>query len=74
MFTKKGIVDRFEEDYAIIHLEDGQKLLWERVNLPGSIKEGSEIVVEIKDLEEAHAEQQELAQEILQEIFNHAPH
>lgn len=73
LYTKKGTIDRIENSHAIIHLEDGQKLLWEHEFLPSPLKEGSNIILEIKDSGAAQKDNQELAKNILHEIFNTVP-
>jgi hypothetical protein len=71
MYIKKGIIDRFEEDKAIIKTEDGQTLFWNQAELPTDFHEGTPIVLEIKPLEEIKRNQEELAKKILAEIFQH---
>lgn len=73
MYIKKAVIDRIEGDSAFVALEDGQTLVWEIGNLPPGIKEGDQVVVEIKDQNKANYEQQALAREILDEIFNNVP-
>ncbi|MEK9165287.1 MAG: DUF3006 domain-containing protein [Patescibacteria group bacterium] len=70
MYVKKAVIDRLEQDQAVIKIDDGQILLWEINNLPPNLSEGDEVVIEIKNLIEADHEQQELAKSILDEIFN----
>lgn len=72
MYTKKAVIDRLEQDQAVIQTDDGQILLWNINNLPPNLSEGNEVVIEIKNLGEADHEQQELAKSILDEIFNPA--
>lgn len=70
MYVKKAVIDRIEQDQAVIQIDDGQTLLWNINNLPPNFSEGDEVVIEIKNLIEADYEQQELAKSILDEIFN----
>ena len=72
MYLKKAVIDQIEGDKAVIRLEDGQTLFWETNNLPRSLGEGSEVMLEIKEKDATTKNQQELAQHILNEIFNHA--
>lgn len=72
MYNQKGIIDRFEGEYAIIRLDNGQTLAWAKTNLPPKLHEGDAVVIELKDSAQATLEQQALAKEILNEIFNHA--
>ena len=73
MYIKKGIIDRIEGNKALISLTDGQILWWEMNNLPADLTEGGEVVLEIKNAVHAKQEQQELAREILNEVFNTTP-
>ncbi|MFH1713334.1 MAG: DUF3006 domain-containing protein [Candidatus Jacksonbacteria bacterium] len=72
MYTKKAVIDRLEQNQAVIQTNDGQILLWDINNLPPNLSEGDEVVIEVKNLAEADKEQQELAKSILDEIFNPA--
>lgn len=72
MHTKRGIINRIEENKAVVHLEDNQVVNWETHNLPSECVPGSEVVIQIKSKAEAEAQTQELAQKILHEIFNPA--
>ena len=70
MHIKKGVLDRIEGTSAIIGLEDGQKLIWDTDKLPPHFKEGRAVVIEIKTAEMLEKNSQELAENILHEIFN----
>lgn len=70
MYTKKAVIDRLEQNNAVIQTDDGQILLWDINNLPPHLSEGDEVIIELKNLKEADHEQQELAKSILDEIFN----
>ena len=65
----KATVDRFEGDFAVLSLEDGQKLNWPKEKLPKDIKEGSVVWLSILEDKEATKNQRELAKEILNEIL-----
>ena len=71
MYLKKGIIDRIEGETAVVQTDDGQSLTWGMSNLPPSLSEGSEVFLEIKTKHDAEKNQQELAVQILNEIFNH---
>lgn len=43
---KKGIIDRFEEDWAVIELEDGGFMDIHMSNLPSNASEGSVVFIE----------------------------
>ncbi len=72
MYTKRGIVDHIKENQAIIRLEDNQVITWDTRNLPSECALGSLIVLELKSKLVAEANKDELAQKILNEIFNPA--
>jgi uncharacterized protein (DUF2225 family) len=65
----KATIDRFEGDFAILSLEDGQKLNWPKEKLPKNIKEGAVLWLSILEDKEATQKQRELAKEILNEIL-----
>lgn len=65
----KATVDRFEGDFAILAIEDGQKLNWPKNKLPKNVKEGSIVWLSLSSDEEATKNQRELAKEILNEIL-----
>jgi len=69
MYIKKGVIDRIEQNKAVITLEDGQNLVWELDNLPQDLTVGSEVVLELKTRAQLDKKQQELAKSILNEIF-----
>ena len=73
MYLKKGIIDRIEGETAVIKIEDGQTLNWETINLPPDLVEGDQVSVEIKDAKQGAQDQQALAREILNEVFNNVP-
>ncbi|MDY7040142.1 MAG: DUF3006 domain-containing protein [Chloroflexota bacterium] len=42
----RGVVDSLEEDWAIVVLDDGQRLDWPRENLPSNVREGMAITLD----------------------------
>ena len=44
-FSLRGVVDRYEGDYAVLAFDDGQKLLWPKKQLPAGAREGIAVVV-----------------------------
>lgn len=44
-FSLRGIVDRYEGDYAVLVFDDGQRLLWPREQLPAEAREGVAVAV-----------------------------
>lgn len=43
----RGVVDRFEGDYAVVVLDDGQQLDWPRSALPHDIRPGTSVVLSL---------------------------
>lgn len=69
----KGIVDRVEEQRAVISLDDGQKLIWPIEKLPPNCTEGSVVKLILLENEIITAEDGEknlLAKNILNEILD----
>jgi hypothetical protein len=44
-FSLRGVVDRYEGDYAVLAFDDGQRLLWPREQLPVEAREGVAVAV-----------------------------
>ena len=65
----KATIDRFEGNYAIISLSDGQRLNWPKKDLPHHIKEGSIVWLSVLPDEKATQNQRQLAKEMLNEIL-----
>lgn len=65
----KATVDRLEGDFAILSLDDGQKIRLSKEELPLGIKEGSVVWLSVFEDQEATTRQRELAKEILNEIL-----
>ena len=68
----KAILDRFEENSAVLRLDDGQEVVVSKKELPKTAKEGAALFLIISEntTEEAHREK--LAKSILNEILNTA--
>jgi hypothetical protein len=43
----RGVVDRFEGDYAVVVLDDGQQLDWPRSILPASVQPGMAVALSL---------------------------
>jgi hypothetical protein len=41
----RGVVDRYEGDYAVLVFDDGQRLLWPREQLPAGAREGVAVTI-----------------------------
>jgi hypothetical protein len=44
-FSLRGVIDRYEGDYAALVFDDGQRLLWPREQLPAEVKEGVAVAI-----------------------------
>lgn len=44
-FSLRGVVDRYEGNYAVLVFDDGQRLLWPREKLPVGARESVAVVV-----------------------------
>ena len=65
----EGNIDRFEEEYAVIKLEDGQEIDWPIANLPEDIAEGEAIRIYIKEDGGKEEESADKAKKILNELL-----
>lgn len=67
-FSLRGVVDRYEGDYAVLVLDDGQRLLWPSEQLPAGLREGVAIAialtVDLTDTEQRSARLQGLLTDI----------
>jgi hypothetical protein len=41
----RGVVDRYEGDYAVLVFDDKQRLLWPREQLPAGAREGVAVAI-----------------------------
>lgn len=64
------IVDRFEEDKAVLKTEDKEEIIWPKKKLPENIKEGSAMVAFLTDDKMKDEKSLNLAKEVLNEILN----
>jgi hypothetical protein len=44
-FSLRGVIDRYEGDYAVLVFDDRQRLLWPRERLPTWVREGVAVAV-----------------------------
>ena len=67
-FSLRGVVDRYEGDYAVLVFDDGQRLLWPREQLPAGAREGIAVAialtVDLMDTEQRSAKLQGLLVDI----------
>ena len=64
------VIDRFEEDKAILKTEDNQTIIWPKAKLPAGLKEGAALTVAMVNDKIKSEEDQKLAKDILNEIIN----
>jgi len=64
-----GTIDRFEENQAIIKLENGTTLLWPKEKIPDNLKEGELIKLLMQSDKTETNKQEETAKNILNEIL-----
>lgn len=64
------IIDRFENNVAVLKTEDGDTINWPKDKLPANAREGSVFVFDILNNEEAGLNKKEQAKNILNEILN----
>jgi hypothetical protein len=67
-FSLRGVVDRYEGDYAVLVFDDGQRLLWPREQLPAGAREGVAVTitltVDLMDTEQRSARLKGLLKDI----------
>ncbi|MEK7211487.1 MAG: DUF3006 domain-containing protein [Patescibacteria group bacterium] len=65
----EGVIDRFEEEYAVIKLDDGQTLDWPISNLSEGLGEGDSVKIWIGKQTEETEDRAEKAKAILNELL-----
>lgn len=71
-FSISGVLDRFEENSAVVILKGHQVIHWPRQKLPEDIKEGDVVWLRISHDKDLTKERERLARKILEEILNNA--
>ncbi|WIV11277.1 DUF3006 domain-containing protein [Proteiniborus sp. MB09-C3] len=69
----KGIIDRFEEDFAVVELEDETMKNIPKDLLPLEVKEGSVLIIDGDNIyidEEKTEERKRKADKLLEDLFN----
>lgn len=66
----KAYLDRFENDLAVIILADKQKIIIPKQYLDKNIKEGAELLIEIKSIEKQEQSNRDIAKSLLNEILS----
>ncbi len=69
-FSINGVVDRFEEEKAVIILKDHQTVYWPKDKLPDDVKEGDAVWLRLAHDKDLTKEREKLAKKILEEILN----
>lgn len=72
-FSQEGVIDRFEEDKAVIILKgfEGHEILyWPKEKLPPGVKEGDVVWLRLFRDIDLTKEREILARKILEEIIN----
>jgi hypothetical protein len=64
-----GIIDRFEDDQAVVRLENGQEIFWLKKYLPPQVKEGDVLKIKAVSAPLEAQDRQALAKKILGEIL-----
>lgn len=64
-----GTIDRFENDKAVIVLNDGQQLIWPKAKLADDITAGMSINLCLSEDESGTKENKQLAKDVLNEIL-----
>ena len=64
----KAVIDRFENDLAVIKI-DGAEVLWPKDELPKSFHEGEAIVFQILADHEADKDREQRAKDLLNELL-----
>lgn len=73
MKNLKGIIDRFEEDFAVVELEDETMKNIPKDLLPLEVKEGSVLIIDGDNIyidEEKTEERKRKADKLLEDLFN----
>lgn len=63
-------IDRFENEKAVLKMENGETVVWPKDKLPEDAKEGEIFIFSIMNDEEKKTDKKELAKNILNEILN----
>ena len=70
MLNLRIIIDRIENDKAVLKTEDNETIIWPKSKLPLDARDGSVFYFTIKNTEEKEQTEHELAKSILNEILN----
>jgi len=68
----KLTVDRFEEDKAVLALNDGGTVVWPKNKLPADTHEGSALSFTIQEAAEQEKKDKQTAKDIINEIIKNS--
>lgn len=68
----KLTVDRFEEDKAVLVINDGATIIWPKNKLPVDVHEGSILNFDIREDAEREKIDKQTARDIINEIINNS--
>ena len=66
----KLTIDRFENDKAVLKIDDGDTIVWPKNKLPENAREGAVLNFNILTDAETEKDKRDLAKEILNEIMD----
>jgi len=64
-----GVIDRIEEQRAVIKLDDGQQVIWPASELPERLTEGDNLRLVLSTVGDVTAEREEMAKAVLNKIL-----
>jgi hypothetical protein len=64
-----GVIDRIEEQRAVIKLDDGQQVIWPASELPERLTEGDNLRLALSIAGDGSTEREEMARAILNKIL-----
>jgi hypothetical protein len=68
----KLTIDHFEENKAVLILDDGTAIIWPKNKLPTEIHEGSVLSLEIVETAEREKKDKQTAKDIINEIIKNS--
>ncbi len=64
-----GVIDHFEEKYAVIQTDDKQQLLWPRESLTNDFKEGMVVKLSLSTNEMETKDREKMVKDLLNQIL-----
>lgn len=68
----KAVIDRLEENFAVLKTEDGQEVLWPVKDLSKEAKEGAAVRLILSTDESDEEERKKIAKTLLNEILQNS--